>query len=501
MVSWFCSGDQREGYTGAMKKRLDDLRRAFTPAAFAVLALYALYRLLAYSSYVTNFGLCADPLGYVSNIPFMMGAAVGNLVSCAIVFVLYASGRLRGCDLHLGSPLALIALIYLVVALVPNAVLAEVVASSFLGVLWGLTITVVGFGALELLTGTASPIVLIVQLAVSAFLFATGSLVLGLLPDAASALLCALLSLALIPGVSAGRVAAAVPRTAPDTASLATLRATLRECSTPILAVSFFELVTGLVNMYAFAGHSPFTIATQAPLEGSLICAVLLTAFVVITARIPHSRFMYLAVFPGSMAVFLALPYFGDTWGPSLSTVIYTAYTFTAMLSTFCVVRAARRAGDCIYGAAALLSAAMRLCLVVGLALGWWFGHLSEGDTFVHLSIVCVACVYVLGVVVLLWGYRNSRQKPVVEVVEVVVEKSAPTFEESVVDRVEALARAHGLSPRERDVLVGLAQGNTAASIAKGLCISTSTAQGYIKSLYAKLGVNKKQQVIDLFQK
>ena len=484
-----------------MKKRLNDLRHAFTPAAFVALVLYALYRLLAYSSYVTNFGLWAEPLGYVSNIPFMVGAAVGNLISCAIVFVLYASGRLRPYGLSSRSPLVLVAVIYLVVALVPNDILNEVVASSFLGVLWGLTITVVGLVALELLTGTASPVVLIVQLAASAFLFAMGSYALSLLPDTASALLCVAVSVALIPGVALGRSVLEVPQPTVETASLTTLRATLRECSTPVLAVAFFELVTGLVNMYAYVGHSPFTISTQAPLEGSLICAVLLTSFVVLTARIPHSRFMYLAVFPGVMAIFLALPYFGDVWGRSLSTVIYTAYTFTATLSTFCVVRACRRAGDCIYGVGALLSAAMRLCLMVGLALGWWFGNLTEGGTFVHLSIVCVVCVYALGVVVLLWGYRSSRQKPVVEVVEVVVEKTPATFEESVADRVDELTQVHNLSPRERDVLVGLAQGNTAASIAEGLCISTSTAQGYIKSLYAKLGVNRKQQVIDLFQK
>ncbi len=74
------------------------------------------------------------------------------------------------------------------------------------------------------------------------------------------------------------------------------------------------------------------------------------------------------------------------------------------------------------------------------------------------------------------------------------------TFEEKVAAQVNELVSTCGLSPRERDVLVGLARGNTAASIAKGLHISTSTAQGYIKTLYVKLGVNRKQQVIDLFQ-
>lgn len=109
--------------------------------------------------------------------------------------------------------------------------------------------------------------------------------------------------------------------------------------------------------------------------------------------------------------------------------------------------------------------------------------------------------MYLLGIVVLGWGLRSSRRAPEVEVVEVVVQRNAPTFEEAVAERVAELVSAHRLSPRERDVLVGLARGNTAASIAHDLHLSTSTAQGYIKSLYIKLGVNKKQQVIDLFRR
>ena len=65
--------------------------------------------------------------------------------------------------------------------------------------------------------------------------------------------------------------------------------------------------------------------------------------------------------------------------------------------------------------------------------------------------------------------------------------------------RADELTEEFGLTSRERDVLVGLAHGNTAASIARDLFLSTSTVQGYIKALYVKLGVNRKQQVIDLF--
>lgn len=509
-----------------MSLKIEEVRRGFTVSACAALGIYALYRLLAYSSYVTNFGFFADPLAYVSSGSFMLGAAAGNLFSCLVVFLLYATGRLRAWGIPYRASLLVVAFVYAVIAVAPRAFLDETVASSFLGVLWGLTITMIGFAALELLTATESPFVLIVQLAAASLLFSVVSFGMDRLPDLGKDLLGAAFALALWPLLSweRGRCAASAGEAEAGEAPVAgapaagevgetpavvaerfrVFRATLEECSTPILATAFFELVVGLVNMYAASAHAPFTISTQAPLEGALICSVLVIAFVALTSAVPHRSFMYLGVFPGAIAVFLVLPYFGDVWGGPLSAVIYTAYTFTAMLSTFCIIRACRRTGDCIYGVAAVLSASMRLCLMVGLGLGRFFAGLTEGNEFVHLSIVGVTCVYVLGVVVVLWGLKNARAKRVVQVVEVVrvVEERTPvSFEESVAERVDELVAAYQLSPRERDVLVGLAQGNTAASIASGLHISTSTAQGYIKSLYAKLGVNKKQQVIDLFQK
>lgn len=467
--------------------------------------MYALYRLLAYSSYVTNFGFYADPLAFVSNGSFMVGAAVGNFISCGAVFALYATGRLKAGGLRYRPPLVVVAVVYLIIAFAPRAFLDEMVTLSFLGVLWGLTVTVIGFTALELLAATASPFALIVQLAGASLLFGAVSFLLGHLPEVGKNLAGAFCALALWPLLAWGRRSLPTEKPARRIRKpLAVFRDTVRECATPILAMAFFELVIGLVNRYAASAHVPFSISNHAPLEGSLICSVLVIAFVGLTAAVPRSRFMYLGVFPGAIAVFLVLPYFGEVWGKPLSSIIYTAYSFTALLSTFCIIRACQRTGDCIYGVAAVLSASMRLCLLIGLGLGCAFAGMTEGDGFVRLSVVGVTCVYVLGVVVVLWALKSSREKSVVEVVEVVrvVEERVPlSFEESVASRVEELVAAHQLSPRERDVLIGLAQGNTAASIARGLHISTSTVQGYIKTLYVKLGVNRKQQVIDLFQK
>lgn len=74
-----------------------------------------------------------------------------------------------------------------------------------------------------------------------------------------------------------------------------------------------------------------------------------------------------------------------------------------------------------------------------------------------------------------------------------------PRFEELLLRRVDELALEYRLTNRECDVLVRLALGNSAKSIAEELVISTSTVNGYVKNIYVKLGVNKKQQVINLF--
>ena len=65
----------------------------------------------------------------------------------------------------------------------------------------------------------------------------------------------------------------------------------------------------------------------------------------------------------------------------------------------------------------------------------------------------------------------------------------------------DELAREHGLTKREGEMLRLLAQGRDAAHMEKELCLSRNTVKSYSKSLYAKLGVHSKQDVIDLVQK
>ena len=72
---------------------------------------------------------------------------------------------------------------------------------------------------------------------------------------------------------------------------------------------------------------------------------------------------------------------------------------------------------------------------------------------------------------------------------------------DSVRSRCERLARIHGLSDREFDLLELLAKGHTRVSVAKRLYVSENTVRVHVKNIYAKLGIHSKQQLIDLVDK
>ena len=71
-------------------------------------------------------------------------------------------------------------------------------------------------------------------------------------------------------------------------------------------------------------------------------------------------------------------------------------------------------------------------------------------------------------------------------------------------DLLRRFAEHHGLTPREADVLVLLAQGRTRTYIAAELDLSPNTVKGYIRNIYQKSDARDKQDLLDrveLFQR
>jgi DNA-binding CsgD family transcriptional regulator len=65
----------------------------------------------------------------------------------------------------------------------------------------------------------------------------------------------------------------------------------------------------------------------------------------------------------------------------------------------------------------------------------------------------------------------------------------------------EAIAGEHGLTPRELDVLLLLAEGLTAQAIAQSLVVSPSTAKSHIRNIYQKLDVHTQAELLVLLHR
>jgi DNA-binding CsgD family transcriptional regulator len=145
---------------------------------------------------------------------------------------------------------------------------------------------------------------------------------------------------------------------------------------------------------------------------------------------------------------------------------------------------------------AAVVHLLTRVSLLAGLALGYACAQISDGEPLIRTGVAVAVCVYVLLAFIVLWCFRASRRAAHVEVV---VERVPESFEDASRERMEALADARGLTPRECDVYLLLLKGGTAKTIAGELGVSPYTVQGHVQSLYGKLGVNKKEQAIEMF--
>jgi DNA-binding CsgD family transcriptional regulator len=76
-------------------------------------------------------------------------------------------------------------------------------------------------------------------------------------------------------------------------------------------------------------------------------------------------------------------------------------------------------------------------------------------------------------------------------------ERIAVSIEEtSPLDRLEVFALSHGLTPRERDVLLGLGTGRDTRDLARRLHVSENTVQDHLKSIFAKTSARHRHELL-----
>ena len=76
----------------------------------------------------------------------------------------------------------------------------------------------------------------------------------------------------------------------------------------------------------------------------------------------------------------------------------------------------------------------------------------------------------------------------------------APTPTPRFKIKCEQLARHHGVSERELEVMMLTAKGRSANRIADDLGVTLATVNSHVHHIYQKLGVHSRQEMLDLIE-
>lgn len=215
---------------------------------------------------------------------------------------------------------------------------------------------------------------------------------------------------------------------------------------------------------------------------------------------------LFRALFPFMLAGFVPLAI-----SPALTVVsIFIVYTAVTLLSVVLVLASSRIARDC------RLDPTVVFCVMFGIytMLSGFRVHfanaLEDSYGFMVLIALLMSCVYLLSFV-LLWCYRRDaahwRRRLASAGADMASEAKVPAggdaAREHVLDRsvcCRQLAAAGHLTSREEEIVALIASGRSVNAIAERLCLSRNTVQTHYKNIYTKLGVHKKQQLLDMLE-
>lgn len=252
-----------------------------------------------------------------------------------------------------------------------------------------------------------------------------------------------------------------------------------------------------LLAVFAFAMTVSRSLSFQsndAGMLGMLIVSVVVLLFNVFAFERFDVRMLYKAAPPLMVSGALLIAFFDgfDAIGNMLLNAGFSGFIILTLIVLSGI--------SYNYGVTAIwlfgLTRVFRVLATVGAAFGYtWLSEAGLADPKVIGA--CVIVLVVTASMFLLtdrdfassWGINPIRSGSLTE---------ADAFYQSVEGKCSVIGHRCGLTPREEEVLVLLAQDKTIAEIEQALFISNGTAKSHIRHIYAKLGLHSRKEVVDL---
>ncbi|OUO92481.1 helix-turn-helix transcriptional regulator [Gordonibacter sp. An230] len=296
-------------------------------------------------------------------------------------------------------------------------------------------------------------------------------------------------------------------------------------------SVSDFVKAVSYLAVFSFAFGTVSQVATKAegamPIEAQAVAGIL-TAAVAMLAHAARRKKAFAAsdlyniLFPVVALALVALPFITS---PELhviaTTLVFMAFYLTGMNAriSVCLLGERDRASVWVYlGATLAISGSL---ILAGVLFGSFV--LAREEPAGGLALVSLVSLFVLALSPVLTARIERRRAQSASMPNEEREPAAasaptdattasmkpvgstPTVAPVSTSDILALqtgllrrfAEHHGLTPREADVLVLLAQGRTRTYIAAELDLSPNTVKGYIRNIYQKSDAKDKQDLLD----
>lgn len=225
---------------------------------------------------------------------------------------------------------------------------------------------------------------------------------------------------------------------------------------------------------------------------GGIAAAVLVLPLCFVRMQRPLLSFLYQVLLPAfALALVLLNAFPVGTWlqwfAASMSYVFFGVVGILALASLCAMAHAREFPPALIYG---LTVASFMVVSFAGILCGAVPVFADNAGPI--LLVVCTAYFVFLVFAPLVSAWRREG----VEQQAALAGTSAGAGD--VQERCDRAAHEHGLSPRETEVLSYLGRGHGIAFVAKTLVVSESTVRTHVKSIYKKLNVSSREELLQL---
>lgn len=226
---------------------------------------------------------------------------------------------------------------------------------------------------------------------------------------------------------------------------------------------------------------------------GCALGAVAVVPLCLLGSKRPLMPLIYRLLLPSACLVLIVLNAFPPGTLPLwlagwMTYPFYGAVAILALAGLCAVAHAGEFPPGLIYG---LAVAGFAACSLLGVAAAGWAPFQVEGGGPALLVVSTLYFAYLLvSALVAPWRHGNGKDE----------EKGGGADAARTPDvaaRCEALADTNGLTPREREIFGYLGRGHGIAFVAETLVISESTVRTHVKSIYKKLGVGSREELLE----